>query len=126
MDKHTNGAGFVDSILPLPSPGLLASGSIFFSHPSFPPLPGALFPRSAPHIRLISPTRAGAIHREEIRMQQKTRSELFSDVIVQRDSAAGEASEQGADDLADYILDVLIPFIQDEMTMAALGETEEE
>ncbi len=59
-------------------------------------------------------------------MQQKTRSELFSDVIVQLDSAAGEASEQGADDLADYILDVLIPFIQDEMTMAALGEMEEE
>lgn len=49
-------------------------------------------------------------------MQQRTRSQLFEDVIVLLDSAAGEASEQGAQELCDYILDVLIPFIQDEMT----------
>jgi hypothetical protein len=45
----------------------------------------------------------------------KARCQLFKDVIVQLDSAAGEAAEQGAEELADYILDVLIPFIQDEM-----------
>jgi hypothetical protein len=51
------------------------------------------------------------------------RSKLFEDVIVQLDSAAGECVEQGADELADFILDVLIPFIQDEATMAWLEET---
>jgi hypothetical protein len=52
----------------------------------------------------------------------KTRCQLFKDVLIQLDSAAGEASEQGAEELADYILDVLIPFLQDEMLMAWLGE----
>ena len=45
----------------------------------------------------------------------KTRCQLFKDVIVQLDSAAGEAAEQGAEELCVYILDVLIPVIQDEM-----------
>jgi hypothetical protein len=45
-----------------------------------------------------------------------TRCQLFKDVIIQLDSAAGEATEQGAQELCDYILDVLIPFVQDEMT----------
>jgi hypothetical protein len=53
----------------------------------------------------------------------RPRSKLFEDVLVQLDSAAGEAVEEGADALADYILDVLIPFIQDEATMAWLEET---
>ena len=54
----------------------------------------------------------------------KTRCQLFKDVIIQLDSAAGEATEQGAQELCDYILDVLIPFIQDEMTMALLEENQ--
>jgi hypothetical protein len=59
-------------------------------------------------------------------MQQKTRSQLFEDVIIQLDSAAGEAGEQGSEELCNYILDVLIPFIEDEMIMAALEEMEDE
>jgi hypothetical protein len=55
---------------------------------------------------------------------QKSRSQLFQDVIIQLDSAAGEAVEEGAEGLADYILDMLIPFIQDEMIMAGLAEME--
>jgi len=47
-------------------------------------------------------------------MKTRSRSQLFEDVIVQLDSAAGEAIEDGAEQLADYILDVLIPFVQDE------------
>ncbi len=42
----------------------------------------------------------------------KTRCQLFKDVLIQLDSAAGEASEQGAEELADYILDVLIPLFR--------------
>jgi hypothetical protein len=57
-------------------------------------------------------------------METRPRSKLFEDVIVQLDSAAGEASEQGAQELCDYILDVLIPFIQDEMTMALMEENQ--
>jgi hypothetical protein len=33
-------------------------------------------------------------------MQKKSRSELFEDVIIQLDSAAGEAREDGAEELA--------------------------
>jgi len=51
----------------------------------------------------------------------KTRSQLFKDVLIQLDSAAGEAVEEGSDRLADYILDTLIPFIQDELIMAAMN-----
>jgi hypothetical protein len=58
-------------------------------------------------------------------MEQKTNSQLFKDVIIQLDSAAGEAAEQGAGAVCDYILDTLIPFIQDQMVMAALEEMEE-
>jgi hypothetical protein len=57
-------------------------------------------------------------------METRPRSKLFEDVIVQLDSAAGEASEQGAQELCDYILDVLIPFIQDEMTMALMEDNQ--
>jgi hypothetical protein len=57
-------------------------------------------------------------------METRPRSQLFKDVIVQLDSAAGEASEQGAEELADYITGTLIPFIQDEMTMAAMEENQ--
>ena len=45
-------------------------------------------------------------------------------MIIQLDSAANEAVEEGAEGLADYILDMLIPFIQDEMIMAGLAEME--
>jgi hypothetical protein len=53
------------------------------------------------------------------------RSTLFEDVMVQLDSEAGEAVEQGAEELADYIVEVLIPFIQDGMVMAAAEEAGE-
>jgi len=42
----------------------------------------------------------------------KVRSQLFEVVIIQLDSAAGEASEDGDDELCNYILDVLIPFVR--------------
>jgi hypothetical protein len=51
-------------------------------------------------------------------MEPKSRTQLFEDVIVQLDSAAGEASEQGAQELADYIQETLITFIEDEMLQA--------
>ncbi len=57
-------------------------------------------------------------------METKPRSQLFEDVIVQLDSAAGEAAEQGAEELCDYIVDVLILFIQDEMTQALIEENQ--
>jgi hypothetical protein len=44
----------------------------------------------------------------------KTRSELFEDVIIQLDSAAGEAREGGNEGLATYIEETLIPFIEEE------------
>jgi hypothetical protein len=52
------------------------------------------------------------------------RSQLFRAVIVHLDSAAGEAREQGSEDLALYIEGVLIPFIQEEQFHAALEEVE--
>lgn len=55
-------------------------------------------------------------------MEPKSRTQLFEDVIVQLDSAAGEASEQGAQELADYIQETLITFIEDEMLQAWLEE----
>jgi hypothetical protein len=55
---------------------------------------------------------------------QKPRSLLFKDVIVQLDSAAGEAAEQGAQELCDYIEGTLIDFIETEMMLAELAEME--
>jgi hypothetical protein len=55
-------------------------------------------------------------------MEPKSRTQLFEDVIVQLDSAAREASEQGAQELADYIQETLITFIEDEMLQAWLEE----
>jgi len=43
--------------------------------------------------------------------ESKRRSELFGEVIVQLDSAAGEAREEGSEDLALYIEETLIPFV---------------
>ena len=52
----------------------------------------------------------------------KTRSELFEDVIIQLDSAAGEAREQEAEGLATYIEETLIPFIEEERIEALVEE----
>ncbi len=42
--------------------------------------------------------------------EDKTRSELFGEVLVQLDSAAGEAAKSGSEELEEYIREVLIPF----------------
>jgi hypothetical protein len=55
-------------------------------------------------------------------METKKRSWLFADVIVQLDSAAGEAREEGSEGLASYIESVLIPFIENEQMLAELAE----
>jgi hypothetical protein len=55
-------------------------------------------------------------------LEDKTRSELFGEVIRQLDSAAGEARETGPESLADYIEETLIPFAEGEQLEAALGE----
>jgi hypothetical protein len=52
----------------------------------------------------------------------KSRSELFEDVIVQLDSAAGEAREGGNEGLATYIEETLIPFIEEERVEALVAE----
>jgi hypothetical protein len=52
----------------------------------------------------------------------KSRSELFEDVIIQLDSAAGEAREEGEEELATYIEETLIPFIQEERVEALAEE----
>jgi hypothetical protein len=52
------------------------------------------------------------------------RSRLFGEVVVQLDSAAGEARETGPEGLADYIEDVLLPFIIQEQLAAAIEEAE--
>ena len=52
----------------------------------------------------------------------KSRSELFEDVIIQLDSAAGEAREQEAEGLATYIEETLIPFIEEERIEALVEE----
>ena len=52
----------------------------------------------------------------------KTRSQLFEDVIIQLDSAAGEAREQEAEGLATYIEETLIPFIGEERLDAMAEE----
>jgi hypothetical protein len=56
------------------------------------------------------------------RRSMKTRSQLFEDVIVQLDSAAGEAREDGAEELATYIEETLIPFIEEERLEAMAEE----
>jgi hypothetical protein len=43
-------------------------------------------------------------------------------VIRHLDAAAGEARETGPESVADYIEEVLIPFIEGEQLSAALGE----
>jgi hypothetical protein len=55
-------------------------------------------------------------------MEEKSKSELFKEVIIQLDSASREALDCGQEQLCEYIQDVLIPFIQDEMIMAAIEE----
>ena len=50
------------------------------------------------------------------------RSQLFEEVIVQLDSAAGEARETGPAGLAEYIEDVLVPFVVEEQIAAAVEE----
>jgi hypothetical protein len=55
-------------------------------------------------------------------METQPRSSLFKDTLIQLDSAAEEAAEQGAEELANYILDMLIPFIEDQQIMAYLEE----
>jgi hypothetical protein len=54
-------------------------------------------------------------------MEKRSRSELFEDVIIQLDSAAGEAREDGIEELAVYIEETLIPFIKEER-LEALAE----
>jgi hypothetical protein len=52
----------------------------------------------------------------------KTRAELFGEVIRHLDSAAGEARETGPVHVAEYIEEVLIPFVEGEQLGAALVE----
>jgi hypothetical protein len=56
------------------------------------------------------------------RRSVKSRSELFEDVIVQLDSAAGEAREDGNEGLATYIEETLIPFMEEERIEALVEE----
>jgi hypothetical protein len=52
----------------------------------------------------------------------KSRSELFEDVIIRLDSAAGEAREDGNEGLATHIKETLIPFIEEERVEALVEE----
>jgi hypothetical protein len=54
----------------------------------------------------------------------KSRSELFEDVIVQLDSAAREAREDGLEELATYIEEMLIPFVKEERLEALAEEVQ--
>ena len=50
------------------------------------------------------------------------RSELFKEVLVQIDSAAGEAEKTGPKSVAVMIQEVLIPFIEEEQATARRRE----
>jgi hypothetical protein len=54
-------------------------------------------------------------------LEGKTRSELFKEVIRHLDSAAGEARETGPQSVAEYIEEVLIPFVETEQRRACSG-----
>ena len=50
------------------------------------------------------------------------RSELFEEVLIQLDSAAGEAQKTGPKSVAVMIQEVLIPFIEEEQATARRRE----
>jgi hypothetical protein len=50
------------------------------------------------------------------------RSELFEEVLIQLDSAAGEAEQTGPKSVAVMIWEVLIPFIEEEQATARRRE----
>ena len=50
------------------------------------------------------------------------RSELFEEVLIQLDSAAGEAEKTGPKSVAVMIQEVLIPFIEEEQATALRRE----
>ena len=50
------------------------------------------------------------------------RSELFEEVLIQLDSAAGEAEKTGPKSVAVMIWEVLIPFIEEEQATARRRE----
>jgi len=52
-------------------------------------------------------------------LEGKTRSELIGEVIRHLDSAAGEARETGPQSVAEYIEEVLIPFVETEQRRGA-------
>jgi hypothetical protein len=52
--------------------------------------------------------------------EERRRSELFGEVLVQLDSAAGEAAKVGSGGLAEHIRGVLIPFIEEERLLAEM------
>jgi hypothetical protein len=52
----------------------------------------------------------------------KPRSELFGEIIIHLDTAAGEARVGGPESIADYIEEVLIPFVEGEQWAAVLEE----
>ena len=50
------------------------------------------------------------------------RSELFEEVLIQLDSAAGQAEQTGPKSVAVMIWEVLIPFIEEEQAIARRRE----
>ena len=50
------------------------------------------------------------------------RSELFEEVLIQLDGAAGEAEQTGPKSVAVMIWEVLIPFIEEEQAIARRRE----
>jgi hypothetical protein len=83
---------FLPSGIVLSSPGFLS----FMWFTLFPNMPGVHYPRSPTFPS--SPVGGGSQDRRS--MMLKSRSELSEDVIIQLDSAAGEAREDGGEELA--------------------------
>jgi hypothetical protein len=95
---------FLPSSIVPSSPGFLSF--MWFTLFPIPNMPGVHYPRSPTFPS--SPVGGGSQNRRSM----KSRSELFEDGIVQLDSAAGEAREDGLEELATYIEETLIPFVK--------------
>ncbi|HSK83115.1 MAG TPA: hypothetical protein VK902_06865 [Rubrobacter sp.] len=55
-------------------------------------------------------------------IEEKSRSELFGEVLIQLHSVVEEAGETGSDGEASYVREVLIPFLDKERFFAEMLE----